>query len=60
MEYEVTHPRWRVWTATASRLVVDARGFYGDGFADPLSRPPTSAFVADGSVVEVMPGRRLP
>ena len=59
MEYEVKHPRWRVWRATASRLTLDARGFYGDGFAAALSRPPTSAFVADGSTVEVMKGRRL-
>jgi uncharacterized protein YqjF (DUF2071 family) len=60
VEYEVRHPPWRVWRATASRLQLDARGFYGDGFAAAFSQTPTSAFVAEGSDVEVMRGRRLP
>jgi uncharacterized protein YqjF (DUF2071 family) len=58
VEYEVRHPPWRVWRATAARLQL-ANGFYGDGFGAALSRMPTSAFVADGSVVQVMRGRRL-
>lgn len=59
--YEVRHPPWRVWRATAERLQIhDVAGFYGAAFAPALSQAPTSAFVAEGSEVEVMRGVRIP
>ncbi|HLH68094.1 MAG TPA: DUF2071 domain-containing protein [Candidatus Dormibacteraeota bacterium] len=58
IEYRVEHPRWRVRRARAS-VDGDLERLYGPGFAATLSRPPTSAFLADGSSVAVMPGRLL-
>jgi len=59
LEYEVEHPRWRVWPASAPALAADVAGLYGAAFVAPLSRPPVSAFIADGSPVAVYRPRRL-
>jgi uncharacterized protein YqjF (DUF2071 family) len=59
VEYEVAHPRWRVWPVAASALTCDSARIYGDGFVNCLSAQPESAFVADGSEVEVCKGTRL-
>jgi uncharacterized protein YqjF (DUF2071 family) len=53
LEYEVTHPRWRVWTAAASEFTGDTTRLYGPQFVEALTAPPTSAFVAEGSPVTV-------
>ncbi|WP_010588154.1 YqjF family protein [Schlesneria paludicola] len=60
MEYAVEHPPWQVWRATVSRFHGDATSLYGQEFAETLSRPPSSAFVADGSEVLIRKGTRLP
>jgi uncharacterized protein YqjF (DUF2071 family) len=59
LEYQVTHPRWRVWRTVAAGATGDLAGMYGNGFGSALSQPPVSAFVADGSAVAVHPGRRI-
>ena len=59
LEYQVEHPRWRVAHAEHAELVCDVGRLYGDEFAEPLSREPASAFVADGSEILVRRGRRL-
>ena len=59
LEYEVAHPAWRVWKATAPVLAADVTGLYGRAFADALSGPPTSALIAEGSAVRVYPPRRV-
>jgi uncharacterized protein YqjF (DUF2071 family) len=59
LEYEVTHPAWRVWKATAPVLAADEAGLYGRAFADALSGAPTSVLIAEGSAVSVYPPRRL-
>jgi hypothetical protein len=59
VEYQVEHPRWRVWRATAAELRCDVAALYGPEFAEALSREPSSAFVADGSMVTVRRGARL-
>jgi uncharacterized protein YqjF (DUF2071 family) len=56
LEYRVEHPRWRVWQARNPVLQCDAGAAYGPGFVEALSRPPASAFVADGSEVTVRRG----
>lgn len=56
VEYEVVHPRWHVSRA-APTVDCDAERLYGRGFAAALSVPASSAFLADGSPVAVMPGR---
>jgi uncharacterized protein YqjF (DUF2071 family) len=58
-EYEVAHPRWRVWTARDAVLDADVRGLYGAPFVDALAGPPRSAFIADGSAVTVYRPRSL-
>lgn len=55
-EYQVEHPRWRVWPAAEARLELDAAEVYGPEFVGALSRPPSSAFIADGSGVSVYGG----
>ncbi len=60
MEYRVEHPRWRVWDAATTRLDCDGAELYGPQFKDCLSRPPSSAFLAEGSAVTVSRGVRLP
>ncbi len=59
VEYQVEHPRWRVWTLQWPELDCDVAGLYGEAFAGPLAAAPSSAFLADGSEVAVYPGRRL-
>jgi uncharacterized protein YqjF (DUF2071 family) len=60
LEYEVVHPPWRVWHATAAALDCDVAGFYGGQYEEALSRPPASAFVAEGSAVKVHKGAGIP
>ena len=52
-EYRVDHPRWRVWPAETFQLSADIATLYGDQFDEPLNAEPRSAFIADGSPVEV-------
>ena len=59
LEYQVEHPRWRVWTACAAEFQCDVEALYGKAFAPFLSAEPASAFLAGGSEVSVYPGRRL-
>lgn len=59
MEYEVTHPRWRVWKADKARFEGDATELYGNLFGPALSMVPTSAFLAEGSEIAVYRGKRL-
>jgi uncharacterized protein len=59
LEYQVEHPRWRVWEAQNTKLDCDATNLYGKQFAEVLARPPTSAFLAEGSAVTVRKGVRI-
>ena len=58
-EYKVEHPPWRVWQSSDATLDCDAARVYGDEFASILSAAPRSAFVAEGSPIRVMRGRRI-
>jgi hypothetical protein len=59
VEYQVEHPRWRVWQAAEARLECRVRELYGPPFAAPLAGAPSSAFLADGSEVVVYRGARI-
>jgi uncharacterized protein YqjF (DUF2071 family) len=59
IEYQVKHPRWRVWETESASLHCAVTGLYGEKFCGPLSSPPASAFLAEGSVVKVFKGVRL-
>jgi uncharacterized protein len=59
IEYQVEHPRWRVWRAASAALRCNVSTLYGAEFAEALGGVPSTAFVADGSHVTVRRGRRL-
>ena len=59
LEYQVEHPRWRVWEAATAELNCDIAGLYGAKFCPALQIPPASAFLAEGSPVKVYAGVRL-
>jgi uncharacterized protein len=52
-EYQVEHPRWRVWNCDHAALTSDISTLYGAEYVEPLSTQPTSSFIADGSPVIV-------
>jgi len=60
VEYAVEHEPWRVWRCDAPALACQAARLYGEAFAPFLERPPSSAFVADGSAIVVRKGLRHP
>jgi len=53
IEYRVAHEPWRVAAAASSGFEGDATAIYGAAFGEILRRKPTSAFLAEGSSVEV-------
>ena len=57
LEYQVRHPPWRVWTSRRHEFSGPAAALYGPAFGEILSRPPASAFIAEGSPVSVYSGR---
>lgn len=52
-EYQVEHPRWRVWNASTWELDADVAGLYGSRFVPAMTAPAVSAFIADGSPITV-------
>lgn len=52
--YEVQHPRWRVHNVREFDMQCDVVSVYGNQFRESLSSPPTSVFLADGSLISVM------
>ena len=59
VEYQVEHPRWRVWRAATASLECEVSSLYGPEFVDALSDSPSTAYVADGSRVVVHTARRM-
>lgn len=59
IEYHVEHPSWNVWQARHTEFTGKVETLYGREFAAVLHSQPASAFLADGSPVSVMRGRRL-
>ncbi len=52
-EYRVEHPRWKIWNAETFELNADVASLYGESFAETLTKPPRSAFIADGSPITI-------
>jgi uncharacterized protein YqjF (DUF2071 family) len=52
-EYQVEHPRWRIWHDVKAGLDADAAALYGERFASCLAAGPAFAFIAEGSAVAV-------
>jgi uncharacterized protein len=59
VEYQVQHPQWKVWTATAARFDGCMTELYGSDLNAVLRQSPASAFLAEGSAVSVHRGRRI-
>jgi uncharacterized protein len=59
VEYEVKHVPWRVWQCTSAAFDGYATDLYGRALAEAVARPPDSAFLAEGSAVQVLSGRVL-
>jgi len=59
LEYSVKHPAWRVWQVAEANLNCEEELLYGPAFAEVLSKPPRSAFLAEGSAIEVYRGALL-
>ena len=53
-EYRVEHPRWKIWNAEDFGFSADVSTLYGEQFVEPLSAAPRSAFIADGSPIQVL------
>jgi len=58
VEYHVSHVPWRVWTATLANFSGNASDLYGEELSRVLTKIPASAFIADGSPVQVFRGRK--
>ena len=52
-EYRVEHPRWKLWKAETTKFDADVATLYGPRFVETLAAPPASAFIADGSDIQV-------
>ena len=59
LEYEVEHPRWRVWRIQDAVLNCDVERLYGSEFAPYIGSAPASALLAEGSPVIVRKGTRI-
>ena len=59
LEYEVEHPRWRVWRIRDAVLNCDVERLYGSQFAPYIGSAPASALLAEGSPVIVRKGTRV-
>ena len=59
-EYRVEHPRWKIWNADRFEFSADVAALYGEQFVETLSAKPHSAFIADGSPIEVLLREQLP
>ena len=60
LEYQVSHPRWRVRRARDYRFDCDVAGLYGAEFVPFLTGKASSAFLVEGSAVSVHKGRPVP
>jgi uncharacterized protein YqjF (DUF2071 family) len=59
IEYQVTHPKWKVWQTATSTFDCDVAALYGLRFEPYLKQKPSSAFLAEGSAIVVYRGALL-
>jgi uncharacterized protein YqjF (DUF2071 family) len=58
-EYEVTHPRWQVYTVQDYKISVDFKLVYGPDFAALNNMAPASVMLAEGSKITVEPKKKI-
>jgi uncharacterized protein YqjF (DUF2071 family) len=59
VEYQVAHPRWRVWSGRDATFEGDVAELYGRELAAIVTGLPSSAFLAEGSEVTVFRGQKI-
>jgi uncharacterized protein YqjF (DUF2071 family) len=59
LEYRVTHVPWNIWKTSAAGFEGEASALYGVELGKVLQRRPDTAFIADGSAVEVFTGKKI-
>ncbi len=59
VEYQLSHPRWRVWRDVSLTLDWQPELSYGSALGVALAGPPAFSFMAEGSEVAVSHGRLL-
>jgi uncharacterized protein len=52
--YQVHHPNWLIHPVRHYQVQCNIENMYGATFVEPLSRPPKSVFLAEGSDISVM------
>ncbi len=58
-EYQVAHPRWQVYQTKDYQIAVDFANIYGKAFQFLQQEKPASVFLAEGSAVSIMVGKKL-
>jgi uncharacterized protein len=58
-EYQVSHPKWRIWKVAQPFLLCDVTAMYGEVFTPFLRRRPRSAILAEGSPIKVFPRQKI-
>lgn len=58
-EYQVEHPRWKVYPIQSYSIDVDFGIIYGKEFAFLNQQTPVSVFLSEGSEIKVMRGKKL-
>lgn len=59
LEYEVAHPKWKVYKTLGASIDVDFTDVYGPDFGFLSKETPASVFLAEGSEISVKPARSL-
>jgi uncharacterized protein YqjF (DUF2071 family) len=52
-EYRMQRPAWTVWDAAHANFECNTKRLFGEEFVKPLSKRPSSVFVAEGSPVTI-------
>lgn len=58
-EYGVEHPRWDVYPTKSYSIDVDFGKVYGDAFGFLSNEKPKSVFLAEGSEIKVLSGKKI-
>jgi uncharacterized protein len=58
-EYQVAHPRWQQHEVLEFESNIAVAPLYGNAFVEALSEKPRSVFVANGSPIRIMIGKKI-
>ncbi len=58
-QYEVVHPKWKMYTVEDFDLQCEVAQIYGGVFEEVFAKNPDSVFMADGSEVAVRKGKKI-